>query len=1208
MTCLTLSAQCSLSCSQGLQISLDPSGQALITSQLVAPNAGNSCPGPLSISLFNSVGQPLPNPLTCAQIGLPITARVRHTASGNFCDATLEVMDGLSPVLSDCGDVMVFCNEETDPFYIGYPTGTDNCTASGDLNFSHFDSETNLGCGQFQNGLPVLKRIDRQWTVSDDAGNSSTCLQRIWIKHIRPVDLVFPPNRDNIAAPALVCGEDPDDLDITGQPTVNGVPVGASPACEMAVTFTNQTIAHCAPGGVTVLRNWTAIDFCTGTITNRTQIIRVEDTEAPILTAPADLTIGTDGFYCTGSLTLPDAQFSDNCSAVTVTPTWAYGTGYGPFVGIAEGDHSVLYTATDACGNQSTATMMVTVVDAGPPQANCTADLQVSLSSNGGALVHASTINAGSFDNCSPVFLSISRDEVEYLPAITVDCADMAAPIMLTLRVKDAAGLENFCQTEVTVRDFLKPDLQCPSNRTLTCLQDYTDIGLTGMATATDNCSLESVDYQDIENLSACNNGTVNRIWVATDAEGNGKTCTQVITLELVNGTQVVFPANKTVSTCSTPSQLLPAATGAPIISGQACSAPSINYTDQVFSGPPPACFRIFRTWKVIDHCIYDLNGGTAGVWESVQVIEVVDNTAPELFIPADITVAADALTCTGTVVLSDATALDCSSPITFSHNSLYSTAGNTLNASGIYPVGQHAVIFTATDGCGNSAQKTLQITVLDQTPPTAICLPGQTVTLDSGGVVILDAGQFDGGCVDFCTAQNALLFQVFPQSFDCQQIGLQSIVLQVSDLSGNMATCSTFVQVLDLNHTCIGGLNVSIAGSIRTEAGLPVHNIPIQVSTPGFLAETAADTSGYFEFQDIPAGADYTLKPYNNANWLNGVTTYDLVLISKHILGLEPLNSPYKMLAADANLSGSITTFDIVQLRKLILGIQDSVPGNTSWRFVDSTFIFPNPINPFATAIPEKIDFNALNINQFGQNFVGIKVGDLNATANVAQARTLGDTAWLNMENRWLNAGETYVIPLKLARWAEFEGLQFELQANPTLLQINRIECPNPTVLGQEHVAYQSAGKIALSWNRGSAEALGETILMLHITALQNTTLSSALNIDNQRIASEWYAPNTEQSSALMLTFDQPLSTSTPTQLEIFPNPAQSTFWIKNPIPTAAGVLQCMDARGQIMWTKSGYLPELVSIREMNSLPAGLYAMQWRSEGAVFQGKLVWQ
>jgi hypothetical protein len=115
---------------------------------------------------------------------------------------------------------------------------------------------------------------------------------------------------------------------------------------------------------------------------------------------------------------------------------------------------------------------------------------------------------------------------------------------------------------------------------------------------------------------------------------------------------------------------------------------------------------------------------------------------------------------------------------------------------------------------------------------------------------------------------------------------------------------------------------------------------------------------------------ATFTIEPEKDDNPLNGVTTYDLVLISKHILGLEPLNSPYKMIAADANKSGSITTFDIVEIRKLILGIYTELPNNTSWRFVDKSFSFPNANNPFQTAFPEVISVADAMTSQWGEDF----------------------------------------------------------------------------------------------------------------------------------------------------------------------------------------------------------------------------------------------
>jgi hypothetical protein len=63
--------------------------------------------------------------------------------------------------------------------------------------------------------------------------------------------------------------------------------------------------------------------------------------------------------------------------------------------------------------------------------------------------------------------------------------------------------------------------------------------------------------------------------------------------------------------------------------------------------------------------------------------------------------------------------------------------------------------------------------------------------------------------------------------------------------------------------------------------------------------------------------------------NWLSGLTTFNLVCMQKHILGLDTLDG-YKQLAADANKSNSITTFDIVLFRKLILGIDTALAAYT--------------------------------------------------------------------------------------------------------------------------------------------------------------------------------------------------------------------------------------------------------------------------------------
>lgn len=1197
-----VTAQCTLVCNQGIQVSLDPAGQALITTQLIAPNASNSCPGPLELTLLNNVGQTIPNPLTCNNIGQSITARVRHIASGNFCTGNLEVFDALSPSVS-CPDKFIFCNQNSEPSEVGVPTATDNCTPSNDLTLHYFDSQTTLGCGVMQNGFPVLKRIDRSWIVTDAHNNSSTCAQKIWLRHISTTDVTFPPNRDNIAAPALACGSDPTDLNLTGAPSVAGMPLDNSIDCEIGVAHTDQTINNCPPASFTVLRTWTIIDFCTSAISTRIQIIKVEDKIAPVITPPSDLTIGTDGFTCGGSLTLPQASATDNCSAFTIAPNWVFGTGYGPFTSIPLGTHIVTYTATDACNNTSSTTMRVTVEDTTPPQAICSSSLQLSLSAGGGALLNAGSLGPNSSDNCGPVVLTASRDAVNYTAQVLFSCADIGQPVLVTLQVTDVVGLENFCETEVIVRDFLKPNILCPPAVTLNCLQDYSNLAITGQATATDNCSLQSLDFLDNITLNACNIGSVTRVWKAVDAEINVKTCVQNITLSAINTTTVTFPANYLVNGCPNSDAVLPNATGWPTLSGQACSQLSMDYTDHVFTGAPPFCARILRDWIVVDHCIYNPNGGSAGIWEQTQIIDIKDNTAPYLEVPADITLIADPIDCSVNVLLGDVFTSDCSSMISVSNNSPFANASG-LNASGTYPTGVHVVTFIASDACGNSSSQTFKITVKDETPPIAVCQSGVALVLPASGIAVPDPSGFNGGSSDACSPQNSLIYSISPDTFNCQTLGLQAITLSVQDTSGNSATCNTFLLVKDNDHVCGGG-GFTLDGIIRTPTGLPLRNIPVRM-TLGMVSETLdCDTMGHYVFQDVPAGDSCIIRPINNANWLNGVTTYDLLLISKHILGIEPLNTPLKMIAADANKSNSITTFDIVLLRKVLLGILDTVPGNTSWRFLDSNFVFVNQFNPFSAAFPEEIAFQGLNGNQLGNNFTALKIGDVNNSTDPANARSPQDTLFLNLGTSTWKAGEKIAVPIAIPDWSNLSGFQFELEFDTEKVLVESIDFPNPALLNEKNVALRDGKWLSVSWDDALFGGDGNApMCTLNLLGLAASDIQSAVKLRRKRLSPEAYTLDNDEIKALELNRSSIASASEQASLHLFPNPNSGTFQIANPLHGAAERLRILDGMGRVVWEQSDGLSDMITVSLKGLLP-GVYWVELKGAGGAC-GRLI--
>jgi hypothetical protein len=103
-------------------------------------------------------------------------------------------------------------------------------------------------------------------------------------------------------------------------------------------------------------------------------------------------------------------------------------------------------------------------------------------------------------------------------------------------------------------------------------------------------------------------------------------------------------------------------------------------------------------------------------------------------------------------------------------------------------------------------------------------------------------------------------------------------------------------------------------------------------------------------------------------------------------ILGVTPLNSPYKMIAADVNNSRSITTLDLIQLRRWILGVDVKFSNNTSWRFVRRDYVFPNPANPWAEEFPELLNVNDLYGALNNRDFVAVKIGVLYYTVETAK------------------------------------------------------------------------------------------------------------------------------------------------------------------------------------------------------------------------------
>ncbi|NRA49875.1 MAG: hypothetical protein HRU12_12145, partial [Phaeodactylibacter sp.] len=164
---------------------------------------------------------------------------------------------------------------------------------------------------------------------------------------------------------------------------------------------------------------------------------------------------------------------------------------------------------------------------------------------------------------------------------------------------------------------------------------------------------------------------------------------------------------------------------------------------------------------------------------------------------------------------------------------------------------------------------------------------------------------------------------------------------------------------------------------------GAPISGVTITLSGSS-NASTVSDQNGEFGFIHLEANRPYTLSADLDNAPFNGVSTFDLILINQHILGVQPFDDPYDYLAADINNTESVTILDMIGIRRAILGQVTTLSTSPSWEFVTAGYSFPDPNNPWLESIPATIEIDNLpSTGVLEADFTCIKSGDINGDAD---------------------------------------------------------------------------------------------------------------------------------------------------------------------------------------------------------------------------------
>lgn len=222
-------------------------------------------------------------------------------------------------------------------------------------------------------------------------------------------------------------------------------------------------------------------------------------------------------------------------------------------------------------------------------------------------------------------------------------------------------------------------------------------------------------------------------------------------------------------------------------LSNFALNGPTSNWVSGQGFGPSissnaPSTYPVGST--TVTWTATDGSGNTATCSHTVTVI---DQQAPSVSCPADMTVSTSANGCDAVVNYAAASASD-----NCGVASLSLVSG--LASGSTFSLGVQVQTYIAEDSSGLADTCSFTVTVLDSVAPVAVC-QNITVYLDTNGLVTVTAAAVDNGSTDNCAVDT---LSATPNVFNASNIGANTVVLTVTDTGGNTATCTTTVTVLD--------------------------------------------------------------------------------------------------------------------------------------------------------------------------------------------------------------------------------------------------------------------------------------------------------------------------------------------------------------------------------------------------------------------------
>lgn len=414
----------------------------------------------------------------------------------------------------------------------------------------------------------------------------------------------------------------------------------------------------------------------------------------------------------------------------------------------------------------------------------------------------------------------------------------------------------------------------------------------------------------------------------------------------------------------------------------------------------------------------------------------------------------------------------------------------------------------------------------------------------------------------------------------------------------------------------------VDINGSVYTEIGVPVSAVNLGLSGDGTDSFTTGALGNYDFTVDNDGSYIITPAKNNDVATNNGVSTLDIILIQRHILNVQSLNSPYKLIAADVNRSQGISTLDIVLARALILQTETSFPGGDLWSFVNSDYVFADPASPWPFELTRSYS-SASELED--QDFVGIKLGDVNNSWNTNIAKSTDDDLNLNLGLNSAISNQIISLPIYAENFTNLSGLQMTLNWDSDYFEFVGVSSDVAGFFFGEN--YSENGNLTAVWSTGNLDgesmSSDQALFTIQLLPIADYQVSTELFITSDITLAEAY---TNELDVMDITLNNseieiiPMATDISDNLldglnlNCHPNPFTENVQIKFALQNNTDAnIQIFNNLGELVYSnKSNFnsgLNQLIwdgNDSNGNRLPAGTYYLKLFADESFDTKKLV--